>query len=764
MTPFVVNLIVLLIRIAAANVKISHSEMGNASHFAFELQFDQPSTGVDQIMGPIFVPAGGLAVGDEIGHIAFSIDVQEAHQIHYQFRSQVEEGMKASIAKAGKEFEKMARHVKKIALRRLDHLEGRLNKIASAFGINIQRIIAAPPDEIPRIRRRPSAARRTTPRPIRGKHEMDVLDRTPEEAIHYFQEALNFHHEPREKRPKARVQEERRQQQEQLTREQQQPPPPDIHPAMAHLDAVLEPLDFDIEKPDARKASEDTKDRVDSASPVVEPISSSKRDLALLRTPPAMQERKKRQIQTLVRRRAKRQILATGAALLGMSGLLSTGLSVYSVSQINRIKAQAEKNLGVVLHKLEKQSGLISVLIENSNLFDRVLGLLGEEQDVIDQRQQAIELRDKLLDQVTFYEQGVDDFIVSLLLLVQGRLSPLMLEQKDFDHALGRVQAMAIGKGLEVVRINPYHSKISYTVKDGSIHTLIHLPLVEKRLFRLYKYVALPIQIKPELFLTQTAKESFLAVASGNDFQGIVLTDLDHCHFYPTQELQVCSNQLVKHNVLESTCLGSLYAKNDAKIEQLCTKVFSTSTDIVYQIDHERLIVVAPHDESGSIVCANTSHHEQYKFGMATLAKIPKGCRLNLPQGVYRNYQDFTTRMSIDTLIRVPQPFVWDNVPSEYKALIEKTLQKVHTITQSEIADLYQLQTIEQARLHVAYTIMGVLGLIMILMVVFYVREYVRYRQKKKTTKNATACRTDVSNSKKEDIEIGQTESKPVTE
>ena len=193
----------------------------------------------------------------------------------------------------------------------------------------------------------------------------------------------------------------------------------------------------------------------------------------------------------------KRQLLA---AVAGIMGLTSFGTSMYSIGQLKTLKdniGEQGQKIEFLSHQIQEQDLRIYNITQATRRYveDSVeaIGKVAEETKRLT-IVKALETlaRTYLLN----FRMALTDLTIGITELMEGRLSPLLIDPHKLDKAYENLLAAAKKVGLEPVSLHTgivFQTPVSVLGKDDrQLVVMVHVPLNAGNLI-LYKYLPSPI-------------------------------------------------------------------------------------------------------------------------------------------------------------------------------------------------------------------------------------------------------------------------------
>ena len=170
------------------------------------------------------------------------------------------------------------------------------------------------------------------------------------------------------------------------------------------------------------------------------------------------------------------------------------------------------------------------------------------------------------------FRASTQDFLIGLTSLLQGRLSPFLVNPDEIMHIFKNVQVQIQAYNKKTVSsevMSLFYEKTSAVVYNDTLFAIVHVPILKDNPLKLHKYIPSPHFIDDNTVLTIDTPQKYLALDDAG-LKGLLFTQnqIEDCtienNFYKCR-----NNILIKD--LDSLCLYNLYYMQIEKIQQTCT-------------------------------------------------------------------------------------------------------------------------------------------------------------------------------------------------
>lgn len=313
--------------------------------------------------------------------------------------------------------------------------------------------------------------------------------------------------------------------------------------------------------------------------------------------------------------RPKRQLVAA----LGVAGtLFNLGLGLYNRYEIAELHTEMQKAQGERLHIVELIKEESTKFNELRDTVARINATMGEAA----MRLQDMQSELNILAVFTIMEHNIVNYNMemqlwyhSVLELLQGRLSPHLLNADAVEKAMVAIRVQASQHGLHTLfgeNSGFYRADVSYLMVDNIIHVYIHVPLIESEPLKLYEYVNAPVMLSkpkgPLMFIDTKGKALAVSESTNNGLE-IDLIQLMGCSTKKSHlgNVYLCPNTNLARKDVTQTCLGTLHGGR-YDIETLkvrCGVYFEDVEEFAVQISSNNFMFYSKNEVKLTKKCKN---------------------------------------------------------------------------------------------------------------------------------------------------------------
>ena len=270
----------------------------------------------------------------------------------------------------------------------------------------------------------------------------------------------------------------------------------------------------------------------------------------------------------------KHQLLA---AVAGIVGSTSFRTSMYSIGQLKTLKnnlGEQGERIEFLSHQIQEQDLRIYNITQATKKYVKnsveAFGKVAEETKRLTIFK-ALEssARTYLLN----FRMALTDLTIGITGLIEGRLSPLLIDPHKLDEAYNNLLTAASKVGLEPVSPHPgitFQTPVSVLGKDNrQLVVMVHVPLNTRTLI-LYKYLPSPIIFEnKDVALYVEDEEKFLAMDAHQSI-GLHMTPQEFDKCLKTKNVYSCERSHVFTKSLEQLCLYNLFVQRTEEIGKTC--------------------------------------------------------------------------------------------------------------------------------------------------------------------------------------------------
>ena len=272
--------------------------------------------------------------------------------------------------------------------------------------------------------------------------------------------------------------------------------------------------------------------------------------------------------------RNKRQLLTAVAGIVGPTSFAS---SMYTLGQLKNLKrnlGEQGKRIEFLNHQIQEQDLRVENITQATeryveNLVEAIGKVAEETRKLTIIKALESSARAYLLN----FQMALTDLTIGITKLMEGRLSPLLIDPHKLNEAYKKLLESAEKVGLEPASLHPgivFQSPVSVLGKDNrQLVVIVHVPLNSGTLI-LYKYLPSPIIFEEkDVALYVEDEEKFLAMDAHQTI-GLQLTPrkLDKC--LRIKNVYNCEQSHVFTKTLERLCLYNLFAQRTEEVDETC--------------------------------------------------------------------------------------------------------------------------------------------------------------------------------------------------
>ena len=171
------------------------------------------------------------------------------------------------------------------------------------------------------------------------------------------------------------------------------------------------------------------------------------------------------------------------------------------------------------------------------------------------------------------FRMALTDLTIGITELMEGRLSPLLINPHKLEEAYRNLLTAANKVGLEPVSLHPgivFQTPVSVLGKDDrQLVVMVHVPLNAGTLI-LYKYLPSPIIFEDkDVALYVEDEEKYLAMDAHQTI-GLQMTTREFDKCLKTKKVYSCEKSHVFTKSLERLCLYNLFVQRTEEVSKTC--------------------------------------------------------------------------------------------------------------------------------------------------------------------------------------------------
>ena len=272
--------------------------------------------------------------------------------------------------------------------------------------------------------------------------------------------------------------------------------------------------------------------------------------------------------------RNKRQLLA---AVAGIMGLTSFGTSMYSIGQLKTLKdniGEQGERIEFLSHQIQEQDLRIYNITQATRRYvEESVDAIGKVAEETRRLTIVKALETSARTYLLNFRMALTDLTIGITELMEGRLSPLLIDPHKLDEAYRNLLAAAKKVGLEPVSLHPgivFQTPVSVLGKDDrQLVVMVHVPLNAGTLI-LYKYLPSPIIFEDkDVALYVEDEEKYLAMDAHQTI-GLQLTPWEFDRCLKMKGVYSCKKSHVFTKSLERLCLYNLFVQRTEEVSKTC--------------------------------------------------------------------------------------------------------------------------------------------------------------------------------------------------
>ena len=376
------------------------------------------------------------------------------------------------------------------------------------------------------------------------------------------------------------------------------------------------------------------------------------------------------------------------------------GLSLFNKAEIGAIWKAAEDT--------ESRTKYVSCLAEetlmrmnNLTIFAKesrdMMGELAKNQAVI-RKSTARQTIQNGLERVTrVFTHEIQNFMVGIQALQDGRLSPLLVDQDEMRGAYEEIITKARSELLQPVTDDAsviFQTRTSVVgTGDGDLLCIVHIPLYSGQVMDLYRFTNAPFQLANGVVAQIRSDVNHLALASSGALgKELGLQEILNCQVF-SSFYHCNSNNVIQKN-LENLCLFAIFHQRVDDIERLCNLEIRLIRSHAIQLDGSRFRVLATEPTQLTWSCS-TGKTNVETFTGVKIVHLDRNCSsAHTPEYLFTRNPTIASSSEIIPLPMLDKTSKWFkglkeefrgvDVETEYKLLKEElpvpiTLQRFRT-------------------------------------------------------------------------------------
>ncbi len=336
-------------------------------------------------------------------------------------------------------------------------------------------------------------------------------------------------------------------------------------------------------------------------------------------------------------------------------GLASFGLSIYDALNVHHLHHQlsdVELRMKHIMATVETQSVSINQNVDNIRLLEAFLQTLWTWK----YDHEFMEWLEILSMQFRDYTSILHTWAASLATtLTTGKLAPRFFDASSISHALSHLQMQAAGKDL-VPMASTLHEvlghDISFFVRNGVIHLIVHIPLRKAQVLELYQYIPSPMLLSDGRAVLANTQDLLAINREMTEYAQLSLEQLHSCKRIKNTFL--CS-AAITHTDLDTNCLAALYTGRTNLVQKLCIFIeVDVSKVVITQLSTNKVSIYSPESAPATVIlnCRGVdATSRQLRKGQHEIT-VPENCILVTGDSMFRptRTHDFQSAFHIRTL------------------------------------------------------------------------------------------------------------------
>jgi len=294
--------------------------------------------------------------------------------------------------------------------------------------------------------------------------------------------------------------------------------------------------------------------------------------------------------------RPQRDVAAIAQSVLGLAAF---GQSFFNQAQLYQIRESvnvAEVRQHELARKLERESFRITNITNHIQVqhYEVMKTLLKMEKVNRKTVRNLFDVQISLMLHSFRYETG--EFLTGLSQLIDGRLSPFLIQPKLLTEAYENLARSAAERGLFPLTMDAgivFQTQVSVMNYKGNLSCVIHIPLYDGDVYDLYQYRPAPFVINNFTTVVEIkGTEEYLAL----DQHHVLAKQFNPSQFSACEkfgQIYHCPGMNAVSKVPRSLCLFNLFQQRVQGIEETCQIYLSEVKNHVSQVSASRFRILA---------------------------------------------------------------------------------------------------------------------------------------------------------------------------
>ena len=231
--------------------------------------------------------------------------------------------------------------------------------------------------------------------------------------------------------------------------------------------------------------------------------------------------------------------------------------------------------------------------------------------------------------------------------LLMHRVPLCFLDTNQIKISLKQLGVSAAKHSLELVsqHVSAFlQYETSFLMMQGQVHIYVHVPLWDRHnLLDLLQFNNAPTQISDTLALQLAPAATILAVGKGGVHTTLTQSTLDRYSKYG--QYYFGDSAIVLERIINSTCLGAIYAQDYGSLKSLCPAKFLQTSESFHQVASNVFLFWTSEPQTVQVTCGSeTSHMAVLRSEKITLKS---NCEIMTKIHIIRSGQDLNLESQI---------------------------------------------------------------------------------------------------------------------
>ena len=239
--------------------------------------------------------------------------------------------------------------------------------------------------------------------------------------------------------------------------------------------------------------------------------------------------------------------------------------------------------------------------------------------------------------------------------LLNHRVPLCFLDTTQIRNSLDNLAKNAADQHLNLIskQISAFlQYETSFIMIKGQIHIYVHVPLIDRRyLLDILQFNNAPTQISDSLTLQLTPPDTILAI--GQNGVHVTMTQQELGQYSKYGQVYFGNSAVTLNNLINATCLGTIYSQDYKNIRNVCPTKFSISNEIFIHLAPNEFVFFTKTPQTIQVKCNSETEH----------IAVQQSKRLTMKNNCEIRSNEHTTRsghsISLNSGIR-QWPFNWN--------------------------------------------------------------------------------------------------------